>query len=154
RIAAGFVGISLDEGASRPGGPPPLSRPSPPPALPPLDTETFDLLAERLLEAAPLQREPDACAYLRERGILGEVIGYWGALPATRAGLGRVRAACVAAVGLEAWERSGLAQLQDSHRWVWSAYRLIIPWRGPGVQGAIQALQRRLLREQRIVTRK
>lgn len=144
REAAHLAGISLDD--SRPRILPP--RPPPPSDPEPLDDDTFDALARYLLAACPLQSEPDVARYLNGRrlGRLALAEG-WGALPSDRARLDELVRGCIDLVGLDAWRRSGLAVREGKHqdRIVWGQHRLVIPWRGPGLEGAVLTLQRRTL---------
>lgn len=115
----------------------------------PLDPDGFDRLAASLLEWAPLQAEPDVSRYLAERRLLDLAMeAGWGALPADSRGL---VARLAEAFGANALRRAGLA-IDRSGRFAfaWEAHRLLIPWRTPGVSGAIQTVQRRLVRPPRL----
>ncbi|MBL8600332.1 MAG: hypothetical protein JNK72_00265 [Myxococcales bacterium] len=144
REAAHLAGFSLDD--ERPRVLPP--RPPPPPEPEPLDDATFATLARYILAACPLQGEPDVARYLNSRrlGRLALAEG-WGALPGDRVRLDQLTLDCIALVGRDAWRRSGLAVREGKHqdRMVWGQHRLIIPWRGPGLDGAVLTLQRRTL---------
>jgi DNA primase len=127
-----------------------LARVAPPPREvevevdePPPDERTFGLLAASLLEACPIARQPDVLAYLERRRIASHA-RHWGALPSDARELANVRAHLIARHGREAWFASGLARGEG---WAWAAHRLVIPWRSPGVDGAVVALQRRAIVE-------
>lgn len=153
--AAGIAGIrltSLDGSSSAPRPPPP--RPPAPrddaPAA--LDDDAFAELAAALLELCPIDAEPDVRAYLAGR-LDGQVPPHWGALPASRSKLGEVRDVLVERFGRDTWLRAGLAHSRDPERgtskagdWLFAEHRLVIPWRAPGVQGSVLALQRRPVR--------
>jgi DNA primase len=138
--------VPLREGRGRAPNPPP-PKPTPPPDPKPLDADTFDRLATALLEACPLDAQADVCTYLDERKMLdiARAAG-WGALPEV-AGQGPVLERLVEMFGAEVLEESGLARRRgDRLAFVWDGNRLVIPWRAPGVSGAVQTLQRRLVR--------
>lgn len=147
--AARIAGVYIEAPGARraaPSSPPRRAPPPPPPEEPDgLDVDTFAELARVLFDACPLDG-PDAGdvrAYLDARRILEDARrDAWGALPSTERGRGDVRARIIAAVGLDAWTRSGLAHPRDLDRWCWgSTHRLVIPWRD--VDGRVTWLQRR-----------
>lgn len=148
REAAHLAGIHLDDGPDgwKPRAPPP--RPPPPPDIEPLDDATFGELARVVLDGCSLLAPEgrDVARYLNDRrlGRLALDDG-WGALPGGVPELEALRGRCVAAVGEDAWIRSGLAVRSGRRRgaWVWSTHRLVIPWRGP--DGRVHSLQRRCL---------
>ena len=145
----------LEEGAELAGlapagperAPAPPRRPVPPPAPPPDDG--FDQLARVLLELCPVAHQADVARYRGGRGLLAEGRARWGALPAGSAAPGELRAALLERCGAAAWERSGLASPRRSEAFAWPEHRLVIPWRAPGVDGAVLTLQRRLVRPAR-----
>lgn len=147
--AAHLAGVRLSTPGERAPAAPPPRRAAPPPAPAPsnaaLAPDVFAALVRALLAAAPLDgpHGADVRAYLDARGILDAArADGWGALPATESGRGDVRARIVAAVGVEAWEASGLAHPHDPARWCWgSSHRVVIPWRDG--DGAPVWLQRR-----------
>lgn len=116
----------------------------------PLDDDAFGALATRLLEVCPVSSDDEVASYLEGRGVLGLAQG-WGALPADPRALDCVVDQLVEAVGRDAWLRSGLAHRRGERagRWVYSAHRLVIPWRMAGVDGAVASIQRRLVRPAR-----
>lgn len=146
REGAHVAGLRLFDGDwNRPPRP---VRPPPPPEPQPLDDDTFHALASTLLELCPLQLEPDVCRYLNSRrlGKIALAAG-WGALPGNGQALDALRGRLVAQFGEDTWIRSGLAVREGKRRgmWVWWTHRLLIPWRGPGIEGCVQTLQRRVL---------
>ena len=119
--------------------------PSPAPA-PDDDGAVIDGVAAVLRELAPVTRSPVAMAYLRSRCIdHGAALG-WFALPFELAALEELRAAVVAAIGLDAWKRSGLAHGPNGEHWRrrWCG-RLVIPWEDPN--GTVRTLEGRALTE-------
>jgi len=148
--AAHLAGVRLSTPGERAPVAPPPRRAPPPASLQPLAPaglapDVFAALVRALLAAAPLDgpHGADVRAYLDARGILAAArADGWGALPASEAARGDVRARVVAAVGVEAWEASGLAHPHDSARWCWgSSHRVVIPWRS--AEGEPVWLQRR-----------
>jgi len=140
-VAAEMAGVPLDAPADALPSPPP--RPAPP-AEQEVDREEFIAVAAALLVVAPLDAAvaADVRAYLAGRGILGGALADgWGALPATRDGLARVRREVIAATSRDAWMRSGLAW--DDGWWMHQAHRVVIPWRD--TSGRIAWLQRRAI---------
>lgn len=147
RVIAEAASLAGVEGRG-PGAPrPPRRAPAPPP--PPKVDEAYDRLARALLRLRPAASDPDVAAYLQRRGLLDAVGSYWGALPAGRRDQEQLRDALIERCGAEAWERSGLAGKRRGDVFLWAEHRLIIPWRIGAVDGAIVALQRRLVRELR-----
>jgi DNA primase len=113
-----------------------------------LDLDTFDRIASALLEACPLDAQPDVCAYLQDRKLLdlAREAG-WAALPLDARPLVTRLAE---AFGAETLERSGLvAHRSDGVSLAWDGNRLVIPWRELGADGAVQTIQRRLVRAPR-----
>jgi DNA primase len=140
-LAAQLAGIA-------PGETPAPFRPPPRPAEPPpLEPDAFHQLARVVAEHGALDRHPDVARYLAARGLLEEARGELFALPGNDRGLRSLRAAIEAAIGADGWKRSGLARADGT--WSFAAHRLVIPWRAPGVAGAVLTLQRRLVRDAR-----
>lgn len=105
--------------------------------------EAQRLVHEVLLDLAPLHAEPEVAAYVEERGFLLDELGDWCGLPKP-GDQRRLVAAIVERIGADAWRASGLADWSAgfSH----PAARLVIPWRGRGVDGEVHFLQRRPIR--------
>lgn len=147
--AAHLAGVRLSTPGDRAPVAPPPRKPAPPPDPAPsnggLAPDVFAALVRALLAAAPLDgpHGTDVRAYLSARGILDAArADGWGALPPGMVAQGDVRARIVAAVGVEAWEASGLAHPRDPLMFAWgSSHRVVIPWRG--VDGSPTWLQRR-----------
>lgn len=148
-LAAVIAGIRLSFLDGSPAPAPRIVRDPRPPAprdvgAEALGADAFAELAEALLELCPLAAEPEVLAYLEGRGI-AQLASHWGALPGNRSKLGEVRDVLAGRFGRDTWLRSGLAR--SSGEWLFADHRLIIPWRATGVSGAVQALQRRAVRE-------
>ncbi len=147
--AAHLAGVRLSTPGDRAPIAPPPRRPAPAPDPAPsnaaLAPDVFAALVRALLAAAPLDgpHAADVRAYLDARGILDAArADGWGALPSGMVAQGDVRARIVAAVGVEAWEASGLAHPRDPLMFAWgSTHRVVIPWRN--VDGEPVWLQRR-----------
>lgn len=125
-----------------------LQQPAPPPEppKPTLPPDLYDRVATRLLELALLDGE--VADYLAGRGLLavGRAAGL-GALPAY-AGQGKLVAQLVTDFGVDTLVAAGLVFVGDSGEPDLRAFRspaarLLIPWRAPGVSGAIDVVQRR-----------
>lgn len=139
-IAAGMAHVALD-GATPRYIPP---RHVPPAGPPPLEADAFDALVCALEAAFPLAACGEACAYLDARGLLEAVGAAAFALPLDAR---RVRDVAVAAIGDDAWRRSGLANAAGAL--AWADHRLCFAWRAGGVDGTALTLQRRLMRAPR-----
>jgi DNA primase len=133
---------------------PPAPAPTPAPAAEVgaelLDDSTFAAVADLVLDLCPIEADPEAWAYVERRGV-APLAASWGAIPATAAGRAEVRQTVVALLGEDAWLRCGLARTDGPRRGdiLFADHRLVIPWRAPGIDGAVVALQRRLLRAPR-----
>lgn len=142
-FAAQLAGVRAD-------AEPPAAAFAPPPAAEParLDDDTFDALAGVIRRRCPVAGEVDAYRYLAARGLLDAAGPALAALPPDAAGQARLVAAIVAAVGPDAWARSGLASAR-SGGFVFPEHRLVAFWAGPGTDGLVQTIQRRRLRPDR-----
>jgi hypothetical protein len=102
-IGAELAGLRLEPGGERQYIPPPV-RPAPPPeGPPPLDADSFDELARWLWQRCPLDRNPDAVAYLEGRGLRRAVGASWFALPGGTEALARLRDALAGDLGASVW---------------------------------------------------
>lgn len=145
-IASELAGLRLEPGNAPRYALPPV-RPAPPPeGPPPLASEDFDGLTRWLATRCPLDRNPEAVAYLEGRGLRRVVGNSWFSLPGGTEALARLREALVRDFGAATWERSGLDR---GDRWAFPEHSLCIPWRSYGPGGHVLTLQRRVLRPPR-----
>ena len=79
-----------------------------PAAPPPLEDDVFDRLVQEM-QLCPIARMPEGARYLDGRGILGEVGADWRALPVDA--LAELQDTLVRGIGMDAWQRSGLAHI-------------------------------------------
>jgi len=145
QLGAELAGLTLEAPGSHQGprrAPPPRRAPAPEaPLAQGLPLDVFAELARAFIAHASLDgpHGADVRAYLDGRGILATARrDGWGALPASETGRADVRARIINAVGLDAWERSGLAW---GAGWKWERHRIVIPW--CDTDGRITWLQRR-----------
>jgi DNA primase len=126
--------------------------------LPPDDDDglsdaLFHEIASALLELCPLSESDDVRAYLAGRKLLelAQDAG-WGALPAPPRQAALVET-LVRRFHPDAVAASGLAYKRFAEdrvlKLAWDDHRLVIPYRAPGVDGAIHTVQRRLVRPPR-----
>jgi Toprim domain-containing protein len=116
----------------------------------PATDNDYHEVAQWLLDRTPLERQKDVADYLRLRGLLtlARTAG-WAALP------GRRRQGCLLAElldlhGLQRGVACDLISLDpltgEPKPYIrYPEHRLVIPWRAAGVDGAVVALQRRLV---------
>jgi DNA primase len=113
----------------------------------------FHEIASAFLALCPLSESEEVCAYLAGRKLLelAQDAG-WGALPAAPRQSALV-AALVRRFNHDAIAASGLAYKRFHEdrtlKLAWDDHRLVIPYRAPGVDGAIHTVQRRLVRPPR-----
>lgn len=134
-LGAALAGLSDDA----PGAPPPRPRAPEPERI---DDDAFDALGRAIARLCPLDGEPDVLGYLERRGLYGACRGSLHALPAG-VGARALAASMEREVGARAWSLCGLSDGRGglAH----PAHRLVALWRGPGVDGAVQAIQRRAI---------
>ncbi|MEQ9318507.1 MAG: toprim domain-containing protein [Polyangiaceae bacterium] len=99
------------------------------------------VVAQVLLELAPLVATSDAGRYLARRGVLQEAIADgWGAVPSDEAEVEQLLETLYASCGPSLVEASGLARGGDL---LFPKHRIVIPFRG--LNGAVDVAQRRLV---------
>ena len=150
RELAAQVGVDLE----RPENTVPASAPRPRTPAPRPDPEPVSLspaaaaVVEQLLELCPVRKEPDVLTYLRGRGLEHEAHAL-GALPRDRRALDALHARLVVEHGEDAVAAAGLTNKPEEggHFWPvpYAQNRLVIPWRGPGLEAPIVTCQRRRL---------
>lgn len=123
--------------------------PQPTPALPDeqqqLDADTYDAVATFLLDACPL--DGSVAFYVEGRGLLdvARAAGLGGLPP--QAAQAALVARMVDRFGVDTLVAAGLLRERngepDLRGFAWPDARLLLPWRGAGVAGTIDVLQRR-----------